>query len=419
MGPHRIHTEIPEVQRLIEQIAAPSLFTVRRQSHIYLRGAWMRYPPRPLDMLRRLGPWRMARFAFGFGLERIRPAPNRETYETLMRRAFGGELYRFLLRPYSAKTWKVDPGELHADTARVRVSAGSLAKMVKGLLVREARGAETALKEFKYVRGGAETLVRHLWEHARDAGAELQVGQPVQRLELDAAGRIAAAVHGTEGEATPAKAFISTVPLPVLLGSLLPKTESLKDARRAAEELEYLDMIFVCLIVRRKVISGDNWLYFPESHLIFNRAHEAKNFDPAMGPQDKSVLCLEITLRRGDPIAAESDASILKTVTEQVASTGLFAEHEVEEGLVYRLSWAYPLYKLGYDERLKTVFKGLGAIPNLMTVGRQGLFNHNNMDHSIYMGLRAADLLNRLPVDEAVKSWYDSVDDFKKMRIVD
>ena len=36
-------------------------------------------------------------------------------------------------------------------------------------------------------------------------------------------------------------------------------------------------------------------------------------------------------------------------------------------------------------------------MPNLVTLGRQGLFNHNNMDHSIYMGLCAADLINAFP----------------------
>ena len=64
-------------------------------------------------------------------------------------------------------------------------------------------------------------------------------------------------------------------------------------------------------------------------------------------------------------------------------------------------------------------FRGVYLLPNLITTGRQGLFNHNNMDHSIYMGLRAADLLNSLPAAEAIQRWYDDADHFKTMRIVD
>jgi len=171
--------------------------------------------------------------------------------------------------------------------------------------------------------------------------------------------------------------------------------------------------------VRRPRISGDSWLYFPEPHLIFNRAYEAKNFDPAMGPPDRSLFCVEITLHPGDAIGREADAALVQTVTGQIAATGLFRADEVEESMVYRISDAYPLYTLDYAERLDRTLAGLRKIPNLITLGRQGLFNHNNMDHSLYMGLQAAELLESFPPDQAVQQWYDRVNQFKIMRIVD
>ena len=420
MGPHRIHTEIPEVARIIEEIAAPSLFTVKRTSHIYLRGHFLQYPPSPLEMTRRLGPVAMGRFGLGYMLERLRPAPRVETYESIMRRAFGRELYEFLLRPYTAKMWKVDPAQLHADTARVRVSAGSLAKMARGLLGGERKGSETALKEFRYVRGGAETLVRHLREHAEGAGAEIRVDAAVERLELDAIGRVTAAVL-PGGVRVEGDAFFSTVPLPVLLNRLLPEVASLRAARRAAEGLTYLNMSFICLIVRRKSIRADNWLYFPEPHLIFNRAYEAKNMDPEMSPGERTVMCFEITHQPGDAAERESDAALTAEVVRQAAEVGLFGAGEVEDSFVHRLPYAYPLYSLDYDQRLETAFAGLATIPNLITLGRQGLFNHNNMDHSIFMGLKAAEAFAGAGGDpaRAVAAWYGGADVFKRMRIVD
>jgi len=424
LGPHRIHTVLPEVRRLIERLTAPGLLRVARTSHIYLRGKFLSYPPAPLEMALHLGPLRMARFMAGFAAGRLSPAPAEETYESLMRRAFGRPLYEFLLRPYSAKTWKIDPAELHADTARVRVSAGSLAKMVSRLLRGEREGEETSLKQFHYVRGGAEALVRHFCDEARAAGARLELGRSVAALELDETGRVRAALgapapSGGAPERHAGELFISTAPLPRLLGELLPERPWLAEAREAAAGLRYLDMILVFLIVRRGALSRDQWLYFPEPHLIFNRGYEAKNFDPSLGPADRTILCLEITLRRGDALGRESDEALVKTATRQIASTGLLAEREVERGVVYRLPYAYPLYTLDYAERLRRALEGLRRIPNLITSGRQGLFNHNNMDHSIYMGLRAADLLNSLPAAEAVARWWDDADHFKTLRIVD
>lgn len=424
LGPHRLHTELPEVKELIASIAGPSLYTVKRRSRIYLRGKFLDYPPSPLQALAHLGPLRVAGFGISRLLQSLRPAAPEQTYESLMRRAFGPALYEFLLRPYTQKVWKTDPAEIHPDTARVRVSAGSLGKMIMGLFRREKQGSETALREFLYVRGGVETLVRHLVEHAKAAGAELRLSKPVTSIRLVQgtkpgrwrAGAIDCA--GEELEIPEGGTVISTVPLTVLLGDLLPPVPELEPARRAASGLTYLNFIFVCVIVNRKIISGDNWLYFPEPEWIFNRAYEAKNFDPEMGPEDRSVLCVEITCRPGDALEREADEAITARVIEQLERTGLFRADEVDETLVYRLRYGYPLYSLDYAERLDTIFKGLASIDNLLSSGRQGLFNHNNTDHSIFMGLRAADAIlegGLVPADR----WYAAVDRFKHFRIVD
>lgn len=424
LGPHRLHTELPEIERLVSAIAAPSLYTVKRKSRIFLRGKFLDYPPSPLATALHLGPVRCAHFAASMGLAMVQPAPAEESYESLMRRAFGPALYEFMLRPYSEKVWKTDPARIHADTARVRVSAGSLAKMVGRLFRKEKPGGETALREFRYVRGGVQTLVRHLVEHTEAAGAKVEVAKPVRQIELQpdtAGGWRATAVRCGEAENQKRIDFdsvVSTVPLPVLLNNLLPQIAPLADAREAASGLTYLDMIFVCVIVKRKVISGDNWLYFPESKWVFNRAYESKSFDPGMGPEDKSVLCVEMTCRPGDAIQREGDSEIAGKVIAQLEETGLFRADEVEESLVYRLPFGYPLYSLDYHERLERTLRGLRAIPNLLSTGRQGLFNHNNTDHSMLMGLRAAAaLIAHGP--RAAGAWYDTVEEFKHFRIVD
>lgn len=420
-GPHRIHSENPEILSFIRQLAAPSLVTVQRTSHMYLGGGFLRYPPDPLGMAARLGAARLARFGVSFALERLRPPARPESYESLMRRAFGPALYDFLLRPYSAKTWKIDPSQIHADTARIRISAGSLTRMLRGLLGRERRGQATSLKEFSYVRGGTETLVRHFWEKAAAAGARLEPECVAERIELDGAGRAVAvsARRGGEAVTVAGDLFISTAPLPRLL-DLLPASAPLPaGARQAAAGLAFLDMILICLVVRRPRLSADSWLYFPEGRFIFNRAYEAKNFDPAMAPADRTMLCLEITHRQGDPLAAAPDEALIATVSEQICATGLMQAEEIERAVVHRLPYAYPLYTLDYRARLDRTLAGLGAIPNLITLGRQGLFIHNNMDHSIEMGLAAGELLGGAEPAAAAERWYGGLERFKNIRIVD
>jgi protoporphyrinogen oxidase len=420
-GPHRIHSEDPEILEFIKEVAAPSLLTVRRSSHMLLGGGLLRYPPDPLGLAARLGPLRLARFAASFALERLRPPARPETYESLMKRAFGPALYDFLLRPYSAKTWKIDPAKLHADTARVRISAGNLTRMLKGLFGAERRGEQTSLKEFLYVRGGAETLARHLWERAAAAGARLETGCAATALELDAAGRVTAlrAERGGEAVRFEGDLFLSTAPLPALLGELLPAKDFLADARAAASGLSYLDNTLVCLALARPAVTADTWLYFPEPDIIFNRGYEARAFDAALAPAGRTLLTLEVTHRRGEAPGGLDDAALLKAVSAVLERTGLVREDEIERGDVHHVPFAYPLYTLDYDRRLERAVAGLRRVPNLITCGRQGLFNHNNMDHSIAMGLAAADAAARHGVDEGTRRWYDGLDRFKNLRIVD
>lgn len=423
LGPHRLHTELPEIEALVSEVCAPSLYTVKRKSRIFLRGKYIDYPPSPVGASLHLGPFRMMRFGLGMLAEKLKSPPATETYESIMRAAFGAPLYNFMLRPYTAKVWKTDPAQIHPDTARVRVSAGSLVKMAMALIRREKRGSESSLKEFRYVRGGIETLVRHLSETASAAGAEVRLASPAAGIDLveKPGGWRAVAVRA--GKSVGARILtdnvISTAPLPILLGELLPKLEALDEARRAAEGLVYLNIIFVLIIVKRKVISGDNWLYFPDPEFVFNRAYESKSFDPDMGPEDKSVLCVELTTRPGDAVDSDSDENIAAETVRQMASTGLFAESEVDEKIVYRLKYGYPLYSLDYAERLEKVFDGLARIENLLTCGRQGLFNHNNTDHSMLMGLRAADALIEDPAVPPAARWRARLDEFKRFRIVD
>lgn len=422
IGPHRIHSENPEILRFIRELAAPSLLMVPRSSHMYLGGGFLRYPPDPLGLAARVGPLRLAHFAASFALERLRPPARPETYESLMRRTYGPALYNYLLHPFSAKTWKSAPAQIHADVARVRITTGNLTQMVRRLLGGRTRGGPAdSLKEFSYVRGGAGTLVKHFREKAEAAGARVELGAEAERIELDGAGRAVAVAARRGGEALrfPADIVASTVPLPRLLDTLLPPAPFLAGAREAAAGLAFLDVILVCLIVRRPRLSNDNWLYFPEKRFIFNRAYEAKNFDPSMAPEGRTILCLEITHRQGEAPPGGDDEALIATVGGQIAATGLLNPQEIERGVVARIPYAYPLYTLDYGERVERTLAGLEQVGNLITLGRQGLFIHNNMDHSIEAGLAAGELLGKIEADEAAVRWRGELERLKDIRIVD
>jgi protoporphyrinogen oxidase len=71
--------------------------------------------------------------------------------------------------------------------------------------------------------------------------------------------------------------------------------------------------------------------------------------------------------------------------------TGLLAGAVVSAGHVVRLPRCYPVYRVGYREWLAPVVAHLRTMPHLTAIGRYGAFKYNNQDHSILMGLLAAE----------------------------
>ena len=68
------------------------------------------------------------------------------------------------------------------------------------------------------------------------------------------------------------------------------------------------------------------------------------------------------------------------------------------EGIVTRrLPYVYPLFRVGFQERLDTVFGYLKGIPNLRVLGRHGMFSYANIDDVIRMAFVLCDELLGLP----------------------
>jgi protoporphyrinogen oxidase len=75
--------------------------------------------------------------------------------------------------------------------------------------------------------------------------------------------------------------------------------------------------------------------------------------------------------------------------------------NEVDGGVVTREPHEYPIYTLRYRDHRDALLAYLGRFANLQTIGRQGRFQYNNMDHAMEMGLAAAETLCESPASLA------------------
>ncbi len=425
LGPHRIFTELPDVQEFLEDLVGEQLETVRRASRMWLRGKFIEYPPKTAEIVRHLGVGTVASAGVSWARGKAsralsREASSHESFESLMVPAFGRELYDLLVGPYAEKVWKLDPDTLHGDIARVRVSAGGLDQMIKKLFVREKEGEITAVKKFYYIAGGVEKLVTKLRDGVEARGGKVVLVREVVDATEQASGSWDVSARNRESgavETYSAPQMVSTIPVGDLLGMLL-KARPNENVDRARCELRYIANYLICVVVNRPSVSDSQWLYFPERDTLFNRGYEPKNFHKSMGSDDQSMIVLEVTTHDNDPVKNMGDDELIEKSLNGLENVGLVQRAEVVATHVHRIPMTYPIYDLSYRERLARIAWYLERFPQLISAGRQGLFLHNNMDHSIHMGFRAAECFlgeSENPAGE----FYKDIRRFQQFRIVD
>ena len=183
--------------------------------------------------------------------------------------------------------------------------------------------------------------------------------------------------------------FISSMPIRELVRKLSPAPPASVSA--AAEKLQYRDFLTVALIINRRNLFPDNWIYIHDPQVKIGRIQNFKNWSREMVPdQNKTCLGLEYFCFKGDGLWSMPDEELIELGKRELEKLGLIKAAEVEEGTVVRVPKAYPIYDSTYRESLDALRRFFATLQNFQLVGRNGMHKYNNQDHSMMTGLLAA-----------------------------
>jgi protoporphyrinogen oxidase len=245
---------------------------------------------------------------------------------------------------------------------------------------------------FYYPRGGYGRISQCLHQAARKASAEFVFNARVRGIE-----RLGQRVTGVRYERDgreyllPADAIWSTIPVTLLVRGMQPEAPA--EVREAAAALRFRGMILIYLVLRADQFSPVDAYYFPEESVPISRLSEPKNFTGSTEPRGRTVLCAELPANPGQPEWDLEDAELGRRLCDWLQRAGLPVKVPVERVVVHRLGQAYPVYARGYDQHFATLDTWLGRLEGLVTLGRQGLFAHDNTHHTLAMAYAAADCL--------------------------
>jgi protoporphyrinogen oxidase len=396
IGGHRFYTRAKAAADIWREVLSEEDFLRRKRlSRIYYNKRFFHYPLRASSMLLNLGFREGCMILLSYFRTRLRPEKNEQNFEQWVTNRFGKRLYNIFFKPYTEKVWGIPCNEITAEWARQRIRGLSLGVVLKDIFSRQgddSKGAaiKTLINEFNYPRLGPGMMWETMAEVVRERGSVIRTGSQVERIfwnrgkvvgvEINNGGRTET-LHGTH--------FISSMPIRELVRKLSPAPPASVSA--AAEKLQYRDFLTVALIVNRRDLFPDNWIYIHDPEVRLGRVQNFKNWSGDMVPdQDKTCLGLEYFCFKGDGLWSMSDEQLIELGKRELEKLGLLRAAEVEEGTVVRVPKAYPVYDSTYRESLDTLRRFFGTLSNFQLVGRNGMHKYNNQDHSMMTGLLAA-----------------------------
>jgi protoporphyrinogen oxidase len=389
MGGHRFFTKIPEIQDLWNKLLPEDFALRRRLSRIYYRGRFFSYPLKAADAFLGLGPLESLRVVMSYVRWQLFPSREEHTFEEWVTNRFGARLYRSFFESYTEKVWGMPPSELKADWAAQRIKGLTLKEALLGMFRRSDSTVRSLIEEFNYPLLGPGML----WGAARDAvvsqGGSVHHGMEVFHiLHNDTRMETVVAGDGEAKQEFPVENLVSSMPIDDFISRLVPAPPQTVVA--AAKSLRYRAFITVCLIVDKAQLFPDQWIYVQDSSVRAGRIQNFKNWSPAMVPDpDRSGIGLEYFSDPGDDLWELSDWKLIELAVAELSRLGFARPDEVSDGMVFRIPKAYPVYVGNYADSVGVIRDYVSRFENFQTVGRNGLFRYNNMDHSMLTALYA------------------------------
>lgn len=396
-GPHTFHVRETEESRRIHESIRPFFgenpLVLTRGTRVLLRGREYVYPLEMLQVLTGVSPRLAARIVFDYAVATVKstlaPPLNEHSFEEWGVRNLGRTLYDLCFGIYSERVWGLPTSQISSKQAQ-RVAKLNLKNVILRSLGIKA-DPTTYFTEYMYPRQGISVLYEGMAAEVRKRGNCIFLEAPVVRLERDN-GAIARVVFRRSGheETIECDGVVSTLPLPALVDMIAPALPA--PAAYHAAKLRYRSLKLIYIALKRPQLTDYHWVYLLDAQFRVNRMSEQKNVSAEMVPPDRTILCIELSCWRDEPIWTASDEEIYRIALRDLMQMGYgVREDEVEDYYVAEIPTAYPVYELNFEDHLIPVLESVHAVPNLLTLGRHGLFLNNSMDDNVLLGMKVAD----------------------------
>jgi protoporphyrinogen oxidase len=385
IGPHRFHTDFPDVDQFIKDVLDNEYHTILRKSSVFLFGILHKWPLRPSSLIKL--PFKTLLGCF-IDLFRNKEFTG-ESFKDYIISKYGKTLFHIFFEEYTYKYCNTPPENLHYTWASASIDRAIIDKNIKveSLLdtLKVALLPKPVTTLFIYPKyGGIQTFSDMLLDKFQKLGGKIKLDTECQKVEHD--GKRIKSIILKDSTKLPIDHLVWTPPLPILCGFL----------GMEKPKLRYLSLIIYNTVLKKRLNIEEQWIYFPNKDLKLTRMSFPRNFSEKLVPEGHDSICVEFTTTDlshiADPEAHVGD------IVKDLEYVGLCKKDDIQKIHIEAIPNAYPIYDMGYKEILEKAILDLKTFGNLTCSGRCGLFWYNNMDNSIQKGISDADAITYLHI---------------------
>ena len=391
-GPHRFFTKLRPVLQFWNEVLGDEQVTVNRLTRIYYGNRYFSYPLKAFEALLTLGFTESARIVASYLTAQLFPNRSPKNFAEWVSGRFGRRLFEIFFEGYTEKLWGIPCSEISADWAAQRIKGLSLLSAVRSALFGNNGKVKSLVDQFQFPRLGSGQLYDRAADYLTSHGQTVLLHTEVLRIHhQDNQAQALTLKDRLTGEEriVECSGVISSIPLTHLVEQLTPAAP--EPVKQMAKSLRFRNTVLVYVMVDSGRLFPDNWLYINDPSVQLGRVTNFANWSADMLPnREQTPLCCEYWCQFEGLWKMDDDA-LVAMAEGDLRKIGLLNDEAVNGGFVIRLPRTYPIYAGNYKEALATIQNHLQGINNLQAVGRYGAFKYNNQDHSLLMGIMAAE----------------------------
>lgn len=403
IGPHSFFSENKEIYDTVKSLfkdEPQEIPKVTRSVKMFFMNYYVDYPLSAKSILFQMGPIIPLKSFLSFLRSFIKSIftqkklTEKQSIEEWAIGNFGFFLFKNFFKPYTEQFWKIKTENL---SHRVIPASKKLdfAKTLKHLFFnkylefskREPGDLNLVQRESLptfYPKKGFGQIAEKIKQKIENNNVKIHLNTKVEKITLKGNKKFEIDTSKVSFESD---YLISTLPLDYLVKNFEP-LNSKENLKIAAQNLEYLALKMVYLIVKKKDVLDCQYCYFVGRP--YNRVSNLNLFSDDISKEGTSALSLEISCHKGSKTWLSKDKDIFEECIKNLENDKILLREDILDWKVLNVPNVYPIYKLNYENHLEIIKNEFDSIDNFFSVGRLGQFYYGDIDQMMKLGFDTA-----------------------------